>query len=191
MPEHRNPIKNVPKRTRFSLKVWDTIKDPYDHEQLADNFVGLNNPDFPQPRLTPEQQAQVLLDSTAVYLDSNGESEHCAARQDTGLAQSYLDKAHSLMNTRTFNVGDVVKCHATADYFEGEWTVIALEAKAVDTEIGMTLEQLDNGEGQLFFTGEQNCYMPAELLPMRPCPECETDSHLGDDYMCWRCRDAI
>lgn len=38
---------------RMSLKVWNAASDPYDHEQLADNFIKLDQHDHSQGRGTP------------------------------------------------------------------------------------------------------------------------------------------
>lgn len=55
---------------RMSLKVWNAASDPYDHEQLADNFLKLDQHDHSPGRGTPIGGAGIqpgAITSTHVY----------------------------------------------------------------------------------------------------------------------------
>lgn len=106
---------------RMSLKVWNAGSDPYDHEQLADNFLKLDIHDHSQGRGTQIPSAGIV-DGAITVQKANLPTYH--------VADTYANRpvaASSLNGVRFFATDKLVEWQCVG----GVWVVIGSYAPEV------------------------------------------------------------
>ena len=151
----------------------------YDWAAQVDEWPG-------HKRQNPEQHAQLLLNNVMVIIDKRYGPDRTVSAQAgrTDLTQPYIDMAHRTMDKHFWNIDDKVRVHN----WESTFTIIAITAKA-SGELLYTLEDQYGNMG--IGAAEDDIYMDAEPLPLNLCPSCECEVFLGNDYLCWECRNTL
>lgn len=136
---------------RMSLKIWNAASDPYDHEQLADNFLKLDQHDHSQGRGTAIGSDGIrdgAITGSHIYPGTLGADSLAAGSVDTtNLADNSVTVGKldtSLLDLMALNAGGVTR-RAYAEVLTDQTAVLAVNGDLATAGPSVTVTVPTNG----------------------------------------------